>query len=365
MYLARVSCEGCHGLPGEIEGHERVQRAEEATCLSCHGIQYANILPAWQEGMERRLSRVTEIVRGAGGAVGRVPAARRAAADSLLGLAQENVDFVRRGKGVHNIEFADNLLRAAVDLTRDAVRRSGAPYRVPEPEIGGPVAGNACLSCHLGVESRRVQYSGATFDHEPHVVEAGLTCSRCHTGLDDHGQTTVGGRAGCESCHHAGAQAASCTTCHEGARGAPTRPIAHPIGAFSHPVHVSGGIGCAECHVRPSMDTRAGLCESCHDRHHVPPVSCLGCHRGGVQAIHPREAHEGCAACHGERVAGLTEWSREVCTVCHADRTEHNAPLQCDDCHQVPELNPGAEAAAPAESYGLSRFTDRLLEAMR
>ena len=111
------------------------------------------------------------------------------------------------------------------------------------------------------------------------------------------------------------------------------------------------------------MDTRAGLCESCHDRHHVPTVSCLGCHRGGVQAIHPREAHEGCAACHGERVAGLTEWSREVCTVCHVDRTDHHAPQQCDDCHQVPALdNSVADRPVPMERDGLFRVIDRLFE---
>ena len=365
MYLARVSCESCHGLPTAIEGHEQVQAAGEATCLSCHGVGYANILPGWQQGMERRLGQVSAIVREAGASVGRAPAARRVAADSLLGLARENVDLVRRGKGAHNVVFADKLLRAAVELTRDAVRRSGASYRVPEAETGGPVGGNECLSCHLGIEGRRVRYAEATFDHEPHVVEAELACSRCHTGLNDHGKTTLGGRAGCESCHHGGAQAASCTTCHEGARSAPVRPIAHSTGAFSHPVHLGAGVGCVECHVRPAMDTRAGLCESCHDRHHVPTASCLGCHRGGAMAIHPRSAHDGCAACHGEKVAGLTEWSREVCTVCHVDRTDHNAPMRCDDCHQVPPLNQGTEAAVPAGSYGLSRFTDRLLEVGR
>ena len=227
------------------------------------------------------------------------------------------------------------------------------------------MSGNDCLSCHLGIEGRRVPFAGATFDHEPHVVEAELACSSCHTDLSDHGKTTLGGRAGCESCHHQGAQAASCTTCHEGGRGAPATPIAHSTGDFSHPVHTGAGVGCVDCHVRPSMDTRAGLCESCHDRHHVPAASCLGCHRGGVMAIHPPSAHDGCAACHGEKIAGLTEWSREVCTVCHVDRTDHNAPMRCDECHQVPPLAQGDEAAAPAEFDRLARLTNRLLEVSR
>jgi hypothetical protein len=27
--------------------------------------------------------------------------------------------------------------------------------------------------------------------------------------------------------------------------------------------------------------------------------------------------------------------SRNVCTVCHVDRIEHNAPLECKLCHEV------------------------------
>lgn len=340
MYLARVSCEGCHGLPGEIEGHARVQRAGEATCLSCHGVRYANILPTWQEGLEQRLSQVTTILREAEASVSREPAEGRVAADSLLDLARENVDLVRQGNGAHNIAFADRLMRAAVELTRDAVDRSGAAYRVPGLEMGGPVSGNACFACHLGVEGRRVPYAGTTFDHEEHVAEAGLGCSECHTGLDDHGGTTLEGRAGCDSCHHGTEQTASCVACH-GSRG-PTQTIVRPTGTFSHPDHAGAGIGCTECHASPSMVTRSGLCASCHERHHVPTATCLGCHRGGAMSIHMRSAHDGCAECHGESLSRITEWSREVCTSCHADRTDHNAGMQCDQCHRVPPLRAGS-----------------------
>ena len=65
MYQARVSCQGCHALPTEIRGHEEVQLAGEATCLSCHGIRYANILPAWQEGVEQRVEEVAGVVAAA------------------------------------------------------------------------------------------------------------------------------------------------------------------------------------------------------------------------------------------------------------------------------------------------------------
>ena len=55
-------------------------------------------------------------------------------------------------------------------------------------------------------------------------------------------------------------------------------------------------------------------------------------------AIHPVVAHEGCALCHGEAIEGVNEWSRNVCAVCHADRVDHNAPVACEMCHEVPVL---------------------------
>jgi hypothetical protein len=281
---------------------------------------------------------VSGILGQARRSVAAVPAARRAGADSLLRLADEDVELVRRGRGAHNIVFADKLLLASVELARDAVGRSGASYRVPEAKRGGPVAGNECLSCHLGVEGTRVAFAGTTFDHEPHVAEAGLACTNCHTGLDSHGGTTVNGRAGCESCHHRGPQAGACANCHG---TGPSRVIAQPTGPFSHPVHAASGVACRECHTPPSMTPRSGVCETCHERHHVPSATCLSCHKGGVKAIHPRAAHDGCAACHGPRLAGITEWSREVCTVCHVDRVDHNAPMKCENCHRIPPLARG------------------------
>ncbi len=106
MYLARVSCRGCHGLPSETEGHDQVQRAGEAACLSCHGIRYANILPSWQREMEQRVRRVGEAVASARSRIGSVPVQTRATVDSLITLASDNVEFVRVGKGAHNITYA-------------------------------------------------------------------------------------------------------------------------------------------------------------------------------------------------------------------------------------------------------------------
>ena len=58
MFLARVSCAGCHELTKSVGAHETVRGAGEASCLSCHGIGYANILPEWQRQTDQKVQRV-------------------------------------------------------------------------------------------------------------------------------------------------------------------------------------------------------------------------------------------------------------------------------------------------------------------
>ena len=102
--------------------------------------------------------------------------------------------------------------------------------------------------------------------------------------------------------------------------------------------HVAVGFPCATCHGDSPGTPSADVCENCHGAHHQPEATCLNCHREGVLQIHPVVAHQGCTICHGEAIEGVNAWSRNVCTVCHADRVEHNAPVACEMCHEVPAL---------------------------
>ena len=218
MFLARVTCLGCHEKAATLRGHEKVQVAGEPSCLSCHGIRYANMLPTWQRGMTDRLAKVTPVVAGARAALDAAGAARRPMADSLLRMAQENVDLVNIGKGAHNIAYSDQLLRAALSLVRQAVRAGGLSYRVPAVDLGPPVTEGACLTCHLGVERTTVPFrGGGQFSHERHVITGGLACASCHTSLDQHGGTTITSKEACQACHHR-PDRTDCATCHRGMR---------------------------------------------------------------------------------------------------------------------------------------------------
>ncbi len=339
MYLAKVSCRGCHDLLTTVRGHEQVQAAGEASCLSCHGIRFANVLPSWQRSMEAKLDPVSAVVTAARNALGTAPVRRRGVADSLLRLAEENVEFVRLGKGAHNITYADQLLRAALEMVEQAVDVSGMAYDPPAVDLGPPLTTNICLQCHLGIERRDVTTEPSGFDHEAHVLRGDLTCADCHTPMEDHGGLTVTSPASCNACHHAQIRPMNCARCHAGARAAPAAPVELPNGIFLHDTHQSAGLACADCHTPPTMKAEDLRCANCHEPHHQPEMNCLSCHQDGVQEKHTGlPLHMACHNCHGAAVASITRWTRQVCTTCHVDRVDHNAPTDCVMCHRTPAI---------------------------
>jgi len=283
MFLARVSCLGCHAQPANLRVHERVRVAGEASCLSCHGVRYANMLPTWKQEMEQKLDRVAPVVARARMALAAAPAGRRAASDSLLRLAQENLDLVRTGRPAHNVVYADELLRASLSLVREAVRAGRLPYTVPEVNLGPPLSEGACGRCHVGAERATVRFrGGGEFPHERHVVRGGLACIDCHTPLEQHGGTRITTPEACQSCHH---------------RDAPFQ----------------AGRSCLTCH--------DGVLERHSDVVHAGPGSCLACHAGA---------------------AVFQRWSRQICTLCHVKQaTEHyeeqsRTDQGCQMCHEKP-----------------------------
>ncbi|MGH7688480.1 MAG: cytochrome c3 family protein [Gemmatimonadaceae bacterium] len=347
MYSARVDCLGCHNQASKLPGHDTVNVATAASCMACHGITYANVLPGWEAGMEQKVRAVGPVVSAAEAAAAVLPLGRRAIADSLLGEARQNLEFVRSGKGAHNIVYADQLLRASVSLVRQAVAQSGLPYRVPNVNLGPPMGEgeNECLQCHYGVEQQKGTFQGKSFDHSAHVLGGGLPCSTCHTPFAQHGGITLTA-ASCNACHHPAVQpVANCARCHAGPAGAPPDTFHLAKGDFSHGPHVAANLECKACHTAPAMNARDLQCDNCHEQHHQPQTACLSCHRGGVLAKHKVADHVACAECH-KTVPHLNHWTRQICTACHATRTNHFPGQDCAACHRIPAMG-AARAVTP------------------
>ncbi len=99
-------------------------------------------------------------------------------------------------------------------------------------------------------------------------------------------------------------------------------------------------------------------CDNCHDSHHQPEATCLSCHKGGAKDKHPGAiVHMVCSTCHGSKAEGINEWTRQVCTVCHVDRTEHNAPADCVLCHDILPMGGNKAVASPTALHDVEPKT--------
>jgi nitrate/TMAO reductase-like tetraheme cytochrome c subunit len=348
MFKARVSCLGCHEQTATVRGHEKVKVAAEASCLSCHGVSYNSILPSWQREMNARVAKVAPVIARARAALDAAGASRRPVADSLLRLAEDNLNLVRVGRPAHNVAYADELLRASLDLARQAMKAGNLSVAIPAPDLGPQVTETTCSACHLGVERTTVPFrAGGSFPHEPHVLRAGLTCVECHTTFDQHGSTRITSRASCQDCHHRSTDPATCATCHRGASGGRDSVLTLPGGVrFQHGLHKAALPSCTACHTQGSMKVVDFSCANCHDQHHGAGRSCQSCHKDDLLGKHAgfaQEVHASpppCSACH-EEAAGIESWSPQTCTVCHVTKAAGHYEKQarsakgCETCHDL------------------------------
>jgi predicted CXXCH cytochrome family protein len=279
MYLAGVTCQGCHnpalttaagrgatpavaaatGADAGIEGPHSV-RAGAVSCMSCHGPSYEPIYRAWKEGVDGRVGALRGQLEATVGAMGLSPP------EPWLD-AKHNFDLVSRGKGVHNVNFAFALLDQAHEQMNQARRAKGLgalsrPWRV----IGGGASGQ-CLTCHAGIEKQSGSFLGRSFAHGPHVTSAQLDCAQCHRPHAERAPAEVVkfGAAGCVPCHHQQkvVDAPTCMNCHGDVTQKTLRSFR---GEFSHAAHLEQGLECGTCHAAGSGDPRPAkaVCMQCH-----------------------------------------------------------------------------------------------------
>jgi ribosomal protein S27E len=290
MFLAGVRCEACHNTL-----HTESSRATEVGCMSCHGPRYLTIYRSWKVGLARRLEGVkAELFK-----VRRRVEERDGTADlSRLEKAEHNVALVEQGKGMHNPQYALHLLERAHEDGVATLAALGEPGLPSRPWVQARYD-SECLECHFGVEYLSRPAFGRDFPHQTHVAVAGLRCTVCHTGTDDHGRTKIGA-ADCERCHTMIAKpmgelaADECLTCHTAEIGTVSEMV-----NFPHEKHIEFGFGCELCH--------AGVT----DQRHLKFARSSG-------AV-PELGHEFCVTCHASDVPSAEGVMPDGadCTKCH------------------------------------------------
>lgn len=379
MFLARVSCVGCHSDTTFTAPVGAARNAAlDGMCTSCHGRRFGGMLAMWRNGVEWRTQAVSAYVAQA------VADPRLAgdAARARVRVARDAMQLLRTVGALHNVRGADQLFRAALDSTTAAYRRAGvtAPAR---PALGPDPASNECLGCHYGVESARTTIYDQKFDHASHVVRADVACKDCHSaatyfagaksGATDqgravdakHGKTTLTA-ASCESCHHSPTTKVGCTACHAGderlkksvrvVMALKLKPEKAPTSrtvAFQHAQHEKSS--CESCHTAPGSVRNIATCASCHTDHHKERASgCVSCHTSTMLATHTMDTHFKCATCHERETVAKLLPDRAFCVSCHVKQVNHEPGRECSPCHlhlspsEVRRRMLAAEAARPA-----------------
>jgi hypothetical protein len=116
MFRVQVDCTGCHfgemiyGTRALVEGGVRLSSVE--ACVDCHGEMGREIYEYWTNSVDAQLEKTRPILENARTRVRNAEDAPLEA-QQLLNDAQHNFDFVEASHGVHNLNYALELLKQA------------------------------------------------------------------------------------------------------------------------------------------------------------------------------------------------------------------------------------------------------------
>ncbi|MSR83907.1 MAG: hypothetical protein EXS58_13455 [Candidatus Latescibacteria bacterium] len=225
--------------------------------MACHGPRYNKMLERWKGTLDQRLALARrELVQARSGLGGGA---------QELSDAEDNLLLVERGHGVHNVDYALDILAANHALLNTALKRVGRPGLSGagwEP----PPYQNDCLRCHQGQESRTGTFAGKPFAHQPRVVDQKIDCTRCHRPHEQRapGEVVSMPAHECAPCHHTPAAKNECSHCHAAIT---TQTLVYHRKQFSHKYHLEKEeLKCLDCHTlqeRPGLKAKA--CAGCHE----------------------------------------------------------------------------------------------------
>ncbi|NJD62177.1 MAG: hypothetical protein FIA93_05590 [Deltaproteobacteria bacterium] len=124
MFVTNVDCVGCHLVPKMSAATSpflgQTFKASEAACLGCHGDDFRGILGEWRKTIDKALAETRPAVEKAKAAAARGGKENPKAAQ-LARDAEYNYHFVLYGKGVHNVDYAVDVLSKAKSDAEAAV----------------------------------------------------------------------------------------------------------------------------------------------------------------------------------------------------------------------------------------------------
>lgn len=269
-----LSCKGCHIFHEEKSG--RIMTSDTAVskaeaCESCHGKGFARIMKDWEIATEKRLADIRVVFNRARNEIRSSQSSQKKKAQLLLDEAAFNIDIVERGKGVHNIEYSQELLQASYDKIIESLRLAGSSYKPILNLAEAELIPTQCSNCHSGIEEINTQVFGLDFPHKSHLMEQKIQCDKCHSNVRTHGEF-VATKKGCAVCHHNEPEK-DCTHCHK------LQTAFYKGGSlngFQAPkdIMAEAEIECIDCH----LNSNTTIDRSNNNK-------CLDCHETGYEEL--------------------------------------------------------------------------------
>ncbi len=336
MYLARVTCSGCHRPPfadTPLPPGGATFAADPLACIDCHGTGFDGMVERWQsevrgtvasvragvEALHQELGAAAQVTVDASAdapvdtpadAPASAPASAPAEARQRYEQAAFNLSVVLLdgSDGAHNLPYARDLLgQAAADVSAGFAALKGK--RPPEMHVGPAVLSEAgCTNlCHTTPETLAVpEARGLPFDHGAHVADAKLECATCHRvdvpagsarggpaqaglahGGAAHGATRLA-RADCAACHHANEDVETCGACHTAEAALHARTVE---GLDAVPM---ADVDCLGCHItlEPGHEREAARssCNLCHAGEGIDAKASIAAAAAPLDALEGRLA---------------------------------------------------------------------------
>lgn len=121
MYHSQVDCVGCHlklkPMSPEGEGGFAGKTYEPTSqgCVNCHGEDYISIYEMWKESLRVALEKTQKKLEEAEAYFKKHPEKETGSNQNILKEAQHNYRLVKDGRGIHNPDYAEALLRHACE----------------------------------------------------------------------------------------------------------------------------------------------------------------------------------------------------------------------------------------------------------
>ncbi|OWY68463.1 hypothetical protein B7486_25950 [cyanobacterium TDX16] len=117
MFGSRINCRACHSQEGSDFKGDPLVRATEATCIACHGDDYKRLFDQWVSELESSVKEVEASLGRLDARIKEVQDAGQTVAQRVTDAALQartNLNFVKAGNGMHNKNFAMQLLDISI-----------------------------------------------------------------------------------------------------------------------------------------------------------------------------------------------------------------------------------------------------------